>query len=230
MLSKTNGWKARKTPPLKPNEPDIRLLIKVSDEKFQENMKENDIVILPEFFKDQPGEDTIYEKLIKEVNNCAIEEDGELFESHHQNSHVKIPSSKSYLLENKCPTLDMITIKMKEFFNMEVKKRRFNLYRDNTDWKPYHHDRSAQSKEFSDFQNFTVSVTFGHTRTVSFKNAKNGTRLDLPLTNGSVYTFANQINIDWQHGVIKEDDIKKEGRISIVLWSKNNQISVLQEE
>ena len=113
---------------------------------------------------------------------------------------------------------------MKNFFNMDVKATRFNHYRDNTEWKPYHHDAAAIDEKKAKTQNLTVGVTFGATRTASFQHAKTKTRIDVPLSNGSVYTFAKQVNIDWMHGIIQEHQNKKRDRISIILWGKNIQI------
>ena len=84
--------------------------------------------------------------------------------------------------------------------------------------------RGRQTRRKAKTQNFTVGVTFGATRTASFQHAKTKNRLDIPLGDGSVYTFAKQVNVDWMHGIVQEPEVKKEGRISIILWGKNNQV------
>ena len=33
-----------------------------------------------------------------------------------------------------------------------------------------------------------------------------------------------QVNIDWMHGIIQEPTIKKDGRISIILWGYCDQM------
>ena len=118
---------------------------------------------------------------------------------------------------------------MRDYFGMDIKATRFNWYKDNQDWKPYHRDSAAIDERKAKTQNFTVGVTFGATRTASFQHMKTKTRIDFPLTNGSVYAFAKQVNIDWMHGIIQEPEEKKEGRISIICWGKNDQKEDLEK-
>ena len=221
------------------SEPDVRVLIQVSGDKFKGNMKENDVVILPEFFKEDSNQDSnqdsnhdsnhdsIYNKLMTEMNNCGVAPD-ELWKLWHGDTHFiaddRLAKKLGFDWKSKCPTFNMVIEKMKSFFDMDVKATRFNLYKDNSEWKPYHHDAAAIDARKAKTQNFTVGVTFGCTRTASFQHSKTKTRVDFPLVNGSVYTFAKQVNIDWMHGIVQEPKVKKEGRISIILWGKNNQL------
>lgn len=231
-LNNKKNKRKKNTQSFKPDisEPDIRVLIQVSGEKFQGNMKENDVVILPEFFKDNynqdSNQDSIYHKLMTEMNNCGVKPD-ELWKLWHGDTHFiaddRLARKLGFDWKSKCPTFNMVIEKMKNFFDMDVKATRFNLYKDNSEWKPYHHDAAAIDERKAKTQNLTVGVTFGSTRTASFQHAKTKTRVDFPLVNGSVYTFAKQVNIDWMHGIIQEPKVKKEGRISIILWGKNNQ-------
>ena len=101
---------------------------------------------------------------------------------------------------------------------MSVKATRFNLYKDNSDWKPYHRDAAAIDERKARTQNITVAVTFGATRSASFKHLNTKTRIDVPLENGSVYVFNKQVNIDWMHGITQEKEKCDDGRISIILW------------
>jgi hypothetical protein len=48
------------------------------------------------------------------------------------------------------------------------------------------------------------------------------TRVDFPLSNGSIYVFNKRVNIDWMHGIIQELEVSNEGRISIILWGYCN--------
>lgn len=205
------------------SEPDLRLKIQTDGNKFYGEMKENDVVILPKFFKDN----NIYQKLLDEMKNTNID-NNKLWKLWHGDTHLiaddKLKDNDQW--KNKCPTFNFIIDKMKDFFDMDVKATRFNHYRDNTDWKPYHHDAAAVDPKKAKTQNFTVAVSFGSKRIISFQHAKTKNRIDIPIGNGSVYTFGKQVNIDWMHGIIKEPENKKEGRISIIMWGKNNQIKI----
>jgi hypothetical protein len=207
-------------------EPDMRLLIQAFSDKFEGEMKENDVVILPSHFKNPENGKTIYQSLLEEMENCGVPAD-ELWKLWHGDTHFiaddRLAKKMGFDWKEKCPTFNMVIEGIKDFFDMDVKATRFNLYKDNTEWKPYHHDAAAIDDRKAKTQNFTVGVTFGSTRTASFQHAKTKSRLDIPLSDGSVYTFAKQVNVDWMHGIVQEPEVKKEGRISIILWGKNEQ-------
>lgn len=221
--------KAKNTQSFDPDlrEPDMRLLIDTNKEKFIMKMKENDVVILPNHFKNPKEGSTIYQSLLNEMKNCGVPPE-ELWKLWHGDTHFiaddRLAKKMGFDWKKKCPTFNMVIETMKKFFDMDIKATRFNLYKDNTEWKPYHHDAAAIDEKKSKTQNFTVGITFGATRTVSFQHAKSKNRLDIPLSDGSVYTFARKFNIEWMHGIVQEPEIKKEGRISIILWGKNSQI------
>jgi hypothetical protein len=114
-----------------------------------------------------------------------------------------------------------------------MKATRFNWYRDNYEWKPYHHDAAAIDKKKAQKQNLTVGISFGYTREISFQSSKvhsnykghNFHTVNIPLPNCYVYAFGKNVNMNWKHGIpqIKEND-SKIGRISIIGWGKNEQV------
>lgn len=56
---------------------------------------------------------------------------------------------------------------------------------------------------------------------MSFLHAKLGTKITLPQTNGSIYAFGRDVNIEWKHGILQappELHDKEAGRISIIAW------------
>jgi hypothetical protein len=114
---------------------------------------------------------------------------------------------------------------------MDIKATRFNLYRDDVEWKPFHHDASAVDPEKAKIQNFTVGVSFGATRDIAFEDAMEevGHRrvISIPLVNGMTYCFSRDINTNWRHGVpqLPPSLEGKYGRISIIAWG-----SIEQEE
>lgn len=197
--------------------PDMRLLVANSDEPLQTPLTERDVIVIPNFFKNRE----IYNELLREMENCGFEKE-QLWKLWHGDSHL-IADDKLGNWKAKCPTFMMVINRMKEYFNMDIKATRFNWYKDNTDWKPYHRDAAAIDERKAKTQNITVAVTFGATRTASFQHMKHKTRIDIPLSDGSIYVFNKQVNIDWMHGIIQEPDIKKDGRISIICWGFNEQ-------
>jgi hypothetical protein len=75
-------------------------------------------------------------------------------------------------------------------------------------------------------QNFTVGISFGDTRDAEFEHAKTKTTVRFPLSDGCIYAFCKDINIEWRHGihpVSKEKEKEDRGRISIIAWGWTNQ-------
>ena len=58
--------------------------------------------------------------------------------------------------------------KIRTYFGMDIQATRFNLYRDSSDWKPYHHDAAAMKAHMATKQNITIAASFGAERDVSF--------------------------------------------------------------
>jgi hypothetical protein len=106
---------------------------------------------------------------------------------------------------------------------MKIENTRLNYYKDSTDWKPYHHDAAAIKEHIAEIQNFTVGISLGATRSISFQNKKTKNIISIPLVNGTAYGFSKDININWKHGIPQVEPGKefKEGRISIIAWGKN---------
>ena len=198
--------------------PDMKVTISLNKEKYQGVMKENEVVIVPNLFEDE----NIYQKLLEEIKVTGSTD--EIWKLWHGDSHF-IADDKRNGWKDKCPTFSYVINKVKNYFEMDVKATRFNWYRNNEDWKPYHHDAAAVDPRKAKTQNFTAAVSFGVTRVGSFQHAKTKTRVDFPLPNGSIYTFAKQVNIDWMHGIPQELEKNDQGRISIILWGKNKQIN-----
>jgi hypothetical protein len=190
--------------------PDMRLVVHTkSNNNFK--LTERDVVIIPSFFEDN----AIYSKLLDEVKNSTQNEN--LFKLWHGDSHT-IADDKLGNWKNNCKLFNNIVDELSRYFNMSVKATRFNLYKDNSDWKPYHRDAAAIDERKARTQNITVAVTFGATRSASFKHLNSKMRIDVPLENGSVYVFNKQVNIDWMHGITQEKEKCDDGRISIILW------------
>lgn len=201
--------------------PDMRVLINTNIVKNTYKMTEHDVIILPSFFEDEDDR-SIYYNLLNEMKNSGYNEE-ELWKLWHGDSHT-IADDKLGDWKSKCPTFNNVIEKIKNYLDVDVKATRFNLYKNNQDWKPYHRDAAAIDERKAKTQNITIGMTFGSTRTASFQHMKTKTRIDFPLSNGSIYIFTKQVNIDWMHGIIQEKELNEEGRISIIIWGYSNKI------
>ncbi len=182
------------------------------EDKYDKNISGRDVIIVPNLFCEE-NDLSIYNKLLEEIQN---NKDKDLWKLWHGDSHLIADDHLNWKI--KCPTFNMIIDKLKTYFDMGIKATRFNWYRDSNDWKPYHHDAAAIDPKKAKVQNFTVGVSFGLTRNASFEHATTKTTIDFPLTNGSVYCFAKDINIEWRHGIPQLLQFSELGRISIIAW------------
>lgn len=195
-------------------------------------LTESDVFILPGLFDSLDS--SIYLKLLEEIENSGKDLD-QLWKPWHGNTHLIADDHLRW--KESCPIFNSIIDRIAQYFDMDVKATRFNLYEDLRDYKPMHFDAAAIDPKKAATQNLTVGVTFGYTRSVEFEHAVNRARVSIPLTNGTVYGFGKQINIDWRHGIppIKIETIEtieasvpkdQTGRISIIAWGKSNQIKL----
>jgi hypothetical protein len=196
---------------------DMTIKIGNSNEiEYKKDIKSRDVILVPNLFCNE-NDMTIYSKLLEEIKNSGTEEKG-VWKLWHGDSHLIADDHLNW--KSKCPTFNMIIDKLSKYFNMDIKATRFNWYRDSNEWKPYHHDAAAVDPEKAKVQNFTVGVSFGLTRDAAFEHANTKTTIEFPLTNGSVYCFAKDINIEWRHGIpqIDPSQFSNNGRISIIAW------------
>lgn len=199
----------------------MRILVEVPTEEQEHTaltIQSRDVILLPDFFC-RPDDKSIYTQLLKEMDDCGVPGD-KLWKLWHGDSHLIADDHTAF--KKRCPTFSRILDEIHSYFRMKSNATRFNWYRDNTDWKPFHHDASALDPEKSKRQNFTVGVSFGATREIAFEDAKAKPEerrvISLPLPNGTVYAFAREINTEWRHGVPQVSLKNEEGRISIISW------------
>jgi hypothetical protein len=166
---------------------------------------------------------------MNEIDNCGILE-CELLKLWHGNDKV----AGTHLIVNdktpwkdKCPTFNFVVNKIKTFFDMDVQATRMNVYKDTSQWKPFHHDSAYVNPEKAKVQNFTVAVSFGCTRDVAFEHATTKTVVSLPQADGMVYCFANDTNAIWRHGILQDIPTREEGRVSIICWGKIDNLKEL---
>lgn len=160
--------------------------------------------------------ENIIEQLLSEIPDSVYKE-------WHGNSHIIADDNIDWRSNSK--TFNQIVDRLCEFFYMTPNATRLNIYNDNYDWKPYHHDAAAIKPHIAKLQNITVGVSFGSTREISFQHSTNKTTINIPLDNGIVYAFGNKINRDFKHGIpqVKSKEVKK--RVSIIVWGLTTLIS-----
>jgi hypothetical protein len=184
--------------------------------KSQKSYKENDVIIVNNIIEENYKYE-IFEQLLKEMDETNLDN---LWKSWHGNNHLIADDNLNW--KDKVPTFDKIIKIIEEYFNMEVKGTRFNLYENSSDWKPFHHDAAAVKEHIAQIQNFTVGISFGAIRDIAFEHGKTKTTISIPLENCCAYAFSKNINIDWKHGIpqIHPDKAFDKGRISIIAWGK----------
>jgi hypothetical protein len=183
--------------------PDAQIIIATPNKKYTTR----DIIIAPNLF-DNPDE--IYEKLLEETKSVEMK-------LWHGDTHLIADDHINW--KSKSPTFNMILNKLAEYFNMNIKASRLNLYKDPTMWKPKHFDAAAVDPKKAETQNITIGVSFGQKRNVCFENAKTKTEIFIPLDNGTTYGFCKDVNIEWRHGIPQEKNIiENKSRFSIIAW------------
>lgn len=208
---------------------DMRLVYDLGSEKKTTALTTRDVLLVPNLFKDYaPGE--IYTTLMSEINDCPIPPN-DLFKMWHGNdkiegTHLIVNDKVKGNWKQQCPTFQMVIKRLADFFDMQVKATRFNIYKDTSQWKPFHHDSAYINPEKAKTQNITVAVSFGETRDAAFEHAKTKTTISIPQGDGVVYTFSNDTNIIWRHGILQETPTRESGRISIICWSWIKELDV----
>jgi hypothetical protein len=194
-------------------------------------LTESDVFILRGLFDEKNT--SLYNDLLNEIENAPIKGDqSDLWKAWHGETHLIADDHLNW--KKSCPTFNMIIKRISDYFDMDVKATRFNLYEDLRDFKPMHFDAAAIDPKKAETQNITIGITFGYTRSIEFEHAKTRARISFPLNNGVVYGFGKDININWRHGIppIKPEiieqtnNLNETGRISIIAWGKTNQIKL----
>jgi hypothetical protein len=203
--------------------PAMRVVVGPNRPEYGKELKHDDVVIVPDFFCDQ-DDMGLYYKLVEEMRE--VQEDSSKKDSKEGKGAEWISWHEGAHLISKNPvgskTYNEIQAKISKYFGINNDKvgTRFNWYRDSSDWKPFHHDSAAFNPQRAKNQNITVGVSFGATRELAFLSANTQERIYFPQTNGMLFSFGRDVNINYKHGVnalpVEEQDGK--GRISIILW------------
>ena len=201
--------------------PDMRILVADKGIKYIGRLTHDDVVIVKNFF-DEPD---MYNKLLSEIKEIQERDvkNSEYIEW-HEGSHLITKNP------DESPTFQYIIKRLAEYYDIDLETygTRFNWYRNNNDWKPFHHDSAAFNRKRAVNQNITVGVSFGSSRELAFHHVKGNTRLSFPQENNMVFSFGKDVNIRFMHGVnaLKEEEKlnNNDGRISIILWGKTKNV------
>lgn len=199
----------RNTIDYKPRKVDADMRILVN----QQPTTMNDVIIFTDLFK---PEEKIYDKIMEELKN-----NDEIWQLWHGNNHLIANDKLENDWKKLSPTFNYVINKLEEYFKISTKATRLNWYRNDNEFKPYHHDAAAVKPDKARKQNITIGANFGDSRIISFEHAESKTIIDIPLYDGYVYVFMRDINVGWRHGVPvnkNKEDNKFGGRISIIDW------------
>jgi hypothetical protein len=205
--------KIKNTESFKPshNEPTIRV-------RFNEKIKfGNEISIINNMFYDK----NLYSKLLSEISN-------DVYKPWHGDTHLIADDTYIENWKENSLTFKYIIKELCSYFCMTPSATRLNYYTDSKDWKPYHHDAAALKPDKAKTQNITVGVSFGETREISFESTHNNKQerltLNFPLKDSIVYSFGNQVNVNFRHGIPQLKEESNKGRISIIIWGYSSLI------
>lgn len=199
--------------------PDLRVIVGKVQEEYGRPLKHDDIVMVPNFFCDE-DDWSLYYKLIEEMR----EEQAKGVKNAEWTSWAEGAHLISQNPVNS-PAFQMVQDKISKYFSIPQKSvgTRFNWYRDSTDWKPFHHDSAAFNPRRAANQNITVGASFGCSRELALLHARDGSKVYFPQTNGMLFSFGRDVNINWKHGInaLTEEEqglVGGKGRVSIILW------------
>lgn len=218
-------------------EVDMRLVVDTAPDTMSIKLHKCDVGFFTNVFGDyKPWE--LHDLVLQEIKDSSIDR---LLKPWHGNDKIKgthliCDDSKGW--KRHAPTFNMIIERLVKYFNVDAQATRCNWYDSHTQHKPLHHDAAALDPVKAAKQNITIALSLGQTReillqktnTSSSKETKDhkGVFLSFPAGDASVYTFTNEVNMHWKHGVnigIEEDDKTKESRISIIIWGWTDNIS-----
>jgi hypothetical protein len=123
-------------------------------------------------------------------------------------------------------TFNGVLDQLDHYFDVEILATRLNFYRDGSDFKPFHHDSHAYGSNGKK-EDFTVGVSFGSTRELSFRHEVSGQTFSFPQTNGDVFAFDSDVNRAFTHGVpkLKGRSEKVGPRFSIIAWGRRRTLN-----
>jgi len=151
-----------------------------------------------------------YQNLICDNNDFELF--NQLKKELSEDDKIAWASNRHYKYDNplQYPTFKLLVDKLTDIFNIKVSECRLNYYENGESYKNYHQDKII------DNQNFTIGLSLGCKRELSFKHIELDNNFSFPQKNGDIFFFNNIINEKFYHGVPKSNT--KNDRFSIILW------------
>ncbi|KNH06567.1 hypothetical protein XU18_2588 [Perkinsela sp. CCAP 1560/4] len=160
---------------------------------------------------------------------AELEEYAEM-NAHKEDKNTMVEWSQHMKHENPefSVTFQRVIATISSYFDVEVYASRLNYYPDGTQWKPFHRDSHAYSKnhegKHAHKEDFTIGVSFGAQRSLAFLHEKSQVKFLFPQKNGDCFAFSSEVNDAFLHGVPKSiKSVKK--RFSIIAWGRRRQLN-----
>ena len=123
------------------------------------------------------------------------------------------------------PTFQSIVAIMKKYFDVDGFASRLNYYPDGTHWKTFHRDSHAYSSATKEVkEDFTIGISLGATRKLSFLHEDTNSKFSFPQRNGDCFAFSSKVNDAFLHGVPMDNAMITE-RFSIIVWGKRRTLN-----
>eukprot|EP00973_Karenia_brevis_P090385 12402304-Karenia_brevis.AAC.1 len=176
----------------------------------------NDVLIVPSFCSP-----SLYEQLRTGISE--LQENGEIqFALRHGRSRL--------IIENPdiVPLFNEIINKMAMYMDVNQPfATRLNFYQTPLDCKPLHQDATASNENLRRCQNITIGLSLGAERELVFRHLDSGVVNTFKLPSGSLYSFGNNVNLFYEHGVLRPSAWADHphGRISLMIWGRSMRVS-----
>lgn len=193
--------------------PQMRVWHELDTVRYPRSIKSDDVIITPNFEPDPTLFDTLCAEM-RELQASGVRDSDYISWAVGTHLLIKNPDSS--------PTFQRIIRHICEYYDIDPASIavRYNMYKDDVDWKAFHNDSAAFNKDRATRQNITVGLSLGRTRELAFKHGTNGTLIYMPMPHGTLYSFSKAVNIQWLHGInaIPKAEQTSQGRISIIVW------------
>eukprot|EP01063_Lacrimia_lanifica_P000795 TRINITY_DN1039_c0_g2_i1.p1 TRINITY_DN1039_c0_g2~~TRINITY_DN1039_c0_g2_i1.p1 ORF type:complete len:300 (+),score=121.51 TRINITY_DN1039_c0_g2_i1:46-900(+) len=178
-------------------------------------------IYLPEFVGEVEGEallKQLTDELLEEVRrtegrDVSLEDTGVAWSQHLKHEDPTFSE-----------TFQFIVAKLAKHFDCAPFATRLNIYRDGTDWKPFHHDSHAYHKASGGKEDFTMGFSLGATRTLEFLHCKTDVKFGFPQGSGACFAFTSDANKEFQHGVPRAQGACGL-RVSIIAWGRRQKLT-----
>ena len=184
---------------------------------------EGQAIYLPQFLGEAEAQQALKD-LTQEFIDHVREEEGREITSITDAGLVAWSKHCKYEDPTFSPTFKKLVAKMEQHFDCDAFATRLNVYRDGTDWKPFHHDSHAFHKGAGSKEDFTMGLSLGSQRTLEFMHVDSKTKFGFPQGTGDCFAFTSVANREFQHGVPRGDS-KAALRISLIAWGRRRSLN-----